>query len=368
MSKTNVLGIGRIPPPLDGQSLLTRRLFEMVASNFKVSIFNTALQVDASAFQKAVHYIKCGRQISSFADSVKPDAVLWTTISPHVVSHYRDRLTILGALANSIPVIAVVHWGDFDRLFTSPLTQKSATHLIERLDKIVFNDELLADKCRPWIPDSKIAIVPNAIASECVCSDEELAHKRKDHPQSPFRILYLSNMIASKGYLDVLRAGRLVKDAGIPMQIDFAGDWHDEPDRFWNLVDELELRDDIVHHGMVTDRTSVKHLHLSSDAFVLPTYYPTEAQPSAIIEAMSAGTPVITCDQGGISQMMSEEAGEGIFVPSQNPSKIAEALISLQQKDSWIQYSTNARKRFLTAFNADVISQQWSKIISETVN
>ena len=125
----------------------------------------------------------------------------------------------------------------------------------------------------------------------------------------------------------------------------------------------FEMTDKITHHGMVSERKKVKNLHLAADAFILPTYYPTEAQPSAIIEAMSAATPIITCDQGGISQMVRNTL-DGIFVAPRSPQLIADAVISLQDHKTWLEISSNARNRFLEVFSAKVIARKWCSLMS----
>jgi len=40
----------------------------------------------------------------------------------------------------------------------------------------------------------------------------------------------------------------------------------------------------------------------SSDIFVFPTYYPPEGHPWVIVEALAAGLPIISTDQGAITE------------------------------------------------------------------
>ena len=116
------------------------------------------------------------------------------------------------------------------------------------------------------------------------------------------------------------------------------------------------------HHGPVHERALVKEFHLGADAFVLPSYYPTEAQPVSIIEALSAGTPIITTDQGGIREMVSH-GEEALMVPAKSPSAIADAIRQLTNPTAWLELSLRARKLFLEKYHPDVIRKQWIELI-----
>ena len=113
MPRSKILAIGRLPPPIDGQSLLTRRLIQMLSEYFDISTVNTAVVPGSTGLNKVAHYGIGKGKISSLSKAVKPDAVVWTTISPHALSHLRDRLTILGSLDRNTPVIAVRSLGKF---------------------------------------------------------------------------------------------------------------------------------------------------------------------------------------------------------------------------------------------------------------
>src|SRR5690606_16240357 len=107
-------------------------------------------------------------------------------------------------------VFAVVHRGNFDRVFRSPATALTARRLARRLRGFVFLNEQLAGACAPWIPPARRFVIPNTIDASVYCTDAEVEAKQADRRRRPaLRLLFLSNMIASKGYLDVLHAVRL---------------------------------------------------------------------------------------------------------------------------------------------------------------
>ena len=98
-------------------------------------------------------------------------------------------------------------------------------------------------------------------------------------------------MIEEKGYLDVLEAVAIGRQQGLNIEADFAGRWNAQKDAktFDTLIQQKDLVGKVRAHGPITDRNRVQAFFLAADVFVLPTYYPVEAQPMTIIEAWSGG-------------------------------------------------------------------------------
>jgi glycosyltransferase involved in cell wall biosynthesis len=68
----------------------------------------------------------------------------------------------------------------------------------------------------------------------------------------------------------------------------------------------------------------------SADIFLFPTYYPPEGHPWVIVEAMAAGLPVISTNQGAILESV-EDGINGFIVAKQNPAELADRAIELIQ-------------------------------------
>lgn len=364
MAEPGIILFGRFPPPVDGQSLTTERFENLISDDFNVIRVDSSILADEPFLVKMRHYFRVGRKLREALTNNPGAVVVWQSISPQVSGHFRDLLTVFPHIRNRATV-AVVHWGDFDRAFRSPLTRWTASRLAKSIDRFVFLDEELSEACSLWIRGSKRSVLSNSVDSETLCSESDVEQKRKGDLKTGLRILYLSNMIESKGYLDVVRAASLLKDKEIPVKFSFVGNWYSEEARhaFENLVQTEGIEDIVEHHGPVYDRSVVKQLHLAAHVFVLPSYYPTEAQPVSIIEAMAAGTPVISTYHGGIPSMVKD--GESAFlVPVQSPQAIADAIGRLADHATWHEMSLHARKRFLEKYHPDTIRRQWLDLVS----
>lgn len=372
-TRSLVFVLGRFPPPNDGQSVLTEQVARLLECSRNVERVSTSFcdesHLDTSGrwhSGKAMHYLKLLKHTRRAFATAPTAPIIWAAISPRPMGHLRDLLTILPAFQSGQKVYAVSHWGDFDRLFRSPLTRLSAAILVRRLSGFVFLDGL--DKnCEAWIPADKRFTIPNTIDAATRCTDEEIAEKHaRRKNQRPLRVLYLSNMIASKGYFDVLVALKLMHTDGFPVHADFVGRWQSEEDEttFKKYVAEHGLENLVTAHGGVADRNQIKKFYLDADVFVLPTYYPTEAQPVSILEAINSGTPVITTRHAGIPNMVREDAQEAIFVPPRSPESIAESFRILSNTDRWFVFSKAAIRRFRNHFSPEAVREKWEALLA----
>ena len=355
--------LGRFPPPFDGQSLTTERYENLMASDFEVVRVNSSVESSAGPVEKFRSYYRTGLELREVLTAHPEATIVWQSISPQLSGHFRDFLTVLPHIRHHA-TIAVVHWGDYDRVFRTPLARWTAKRLADSVDKFVFLDENLSDACSQWLRSARRTEIPNCVDYETLCSESEVDAKRDAGIKDTFRVLYLSNMIESKGYLDVVRAASRFKHSDFAVQFEFVGSWYSAKAQleFEELVDTESLQDIVHHHGPVQDRTQIKELHLSSHAFVLPSYYSTEAQPMSIIEALSAGTPVISTYHGGIPNMV-RDGEEAFLVPSQSPQSIAEAIVKLNDPTTWLDMSLRARMRFLEKYHPDVVKKRWIELI-----
>ena len=287
-------------------------------------------------------------------------------------------------------ILVHLHGGSFHRLYlrSNPVLQLLMRKKYACVDRAVVLGEALKDMFKGLVPDSRVSVIPNCVDDEVLPDDSVLAEKITSFESGrTLRVLYLSNMIPEKGYPDVLDAAELCLKQGRDISFVFAGAFYSEKEKaeFQNRVDELNREfsscgseaapaklagggvaspvtagcaDNISENRESTDSTGSsdntnstgsmetalpfppirylgavtgaekKKLLSESDLFVLPTYYPHEGQPITIIEAMSAGMPVICTDHAGISDLISDPEN-GCFVPARSPEKIAEKICAL---------------------------------------
>jgi glycosyltransferase involved in cell wall biosynthesis len=85
--------------------------------------------------------------------------------------------------------------------------------------------------------------------------------------------------------------------------------------------------------------------------------------PTAVLEAMSTGLPVVATDAGSIPEVV-RSGVEGIVVPQDDPSSLAHAIEQLLRDDAlFAQMSLAARERVTNAFDIKVTESHLHELI-----
>ncbi|KAA8662137.1 glycosyltransferase, partial [Clostridium sp. HV4-5-A1G] len=122
-------------------------------------------------------------------------------------------------------------------------------------------------------------------------------------------ILYLSNFIKDKGYKDVLKLAKYVRNnKDSRFKFLFAGKFFNKKDKneFFKYIDKNNLSNIIEYKGIVSGNDK-KELIKDSDYFILLTRYKNEGQPISIIEAAVNGLRIITTNHAGIKDILNDK-------------------------------------------------------------
>ncbi|MEL6616771.1 MAG: glycosyltransferase [Bacteroidota bacterium] len=294
-----------------------------------------------------------------------PGPVLWPAVSPSPLGHLRDIGVVLPALGGEREIYAVVHRGDFHTLFQHPVTRWTASRLVRRVAGVVFLSEGLAERCSTWIPSAKRLVVPNTIGPDVEASPEAARTKaEREIGGRPLRLLFLSGMIPSKGYLVVLDAVAELLRRGVAVEATFAGRWPsaEAEQAFHARAEASGAARAVTHLGGVSDRAAVGRLFAEADLFLLPTTYPIEAQPLTILEALSAGTPVISTRHASIPEMIEDDTSGLLVAPEAGP--LADAVERAAEPERWRALSQGARARYDAAFSPAAVRDRWLDLLA----
>lgn len=127
-------------------------------------------------------------------------------------------------------------------------------------------------------------------------------------------------------------------------------------------LEELAAQVPVVHLvGSVPHEEIITYLH-AADIFVLPSVdLPGKAEgtPTAVMEAMATGLPIVISDSGGGKYLIRESQG-GIIVPQRNPKALAEAITELA-KDDKLRHRMGKANRLLA------LTKDWRNIAARVV-
>ena len=151
---------------------------------------------------------------------------LYLSATQNWIGFCRDIAFILLAKVRGGRAVIHIHGGNYDGFYASlsPVRRYVVRYVIGKVDRILILGESLRRMFdfEPRVRH-KIRVVFNGLpysAGETAIEPKRLPTHREGRP----RLLYLSNLIVSKGYLHVLEAvQKLVIDKGIDVECNFCG-------------------------------------------------------------------------------------------------------------------------------------------------
>lgn len=143
------------------------------------------------------------------------------------------------------------------------------------------------------------------------------------------RMVFLSNLLESKGILDLLEALALLKQRGCRVVCDVVG--AETAEISWTRLQEeigkRHLEDMVNYLGALYGEAKARELE-KAQLFVFPTYYPNECFPLVLLEAMAHGLPCISTNEGAIPDII-DDGKTGLIAEKHNPQDLADKIVLL---------------------------------------
>ena len=276
----------------------------------------------------------------------------WAFLRSHLVhihmtsytSFYRKTLFVLIARLAGRPIVLHIHSFDFLDFYDSGgrLRRRMVRFVLHLARHVV----CLTDEMRRQLVDNDLATtattIPNLILPP-PAPDRTYEHE-------PQRVLFAGWIEQEKGVFDLLHAFAIATQHHPSLALIVAGKGQVYEAK--NLVDQLEIADMVSFPGWL-DATDLCKQMVAADIFVLPSY--CEGQPLVLLEAMSAGLPIITCPVGGIPEMLSHGTS-ALFVRPGAHEELTAALLRLVANGSLRQsIGESAQNRFRDCFSHNQI-------------
>ncbi|MBZ0258927.1 glycosyltransferase, partial [bacterium] len=111
------------------------------------------------------------------------------------------------------------------------------------------------------------------------------------------------------------------------------------------------------------------NLYRAADVFVLPSVSANEAFGYVLLEAMSEGLPVVTCDLPTGVSYVNQHQQTGLVVPPRNAAALGEAIQTLLGDETLRrEYGDAEQKRVETEFNfiqtINALESQFRQLLS----
>jgi len=280
----------------------------------------------------------------------------------------RDSLIILPAVALSRKVIGHLHGSGYEDFYgsASPVEKSVMRFVMRNVDLFVVLSEKLTGQFS-FLPEGreKSVVVANGADFDPAILCRVQPKTQPKHGE-PWRFLFLSNLMPTKGYHELANAAKMLAEEGYKnYRLSFCGAFVStsveatvvsDPEKmkqeFYELINSHSLKDLVTYHGVVRGDAKIKELE-EAHFLILPTYHPWEGQPISIIEAMAFGMPAVTTDHKGISEQI-DHGVTGFFVEKQSAKSLASQLRQILDGEvNYTDMSKAAREKYQESFTLE---------------
>jgi len=247
--------------------------------------------------------------------------------------------------------VLTIHNVDFNR-WRVPGFRLIDRAIYRRADALVACSSLSARAFsrQTGIDESRITVIRNGV--------DTARFKPVDRPGSRVpKILVVARFFPQKAHDLAMRAGALLHARGLDFQMVFAGDGplRSQTER---LARDLLPPEKFWFPGVMKDMAS---LYGQGDILFISSHH--EGIPVSMLEAMSAGLPVVATGVGGIPEVV-RHGTEGFLVPRGDAEAMADGLETLLRDGAMRQeQGTAARKRVEEGFSLDTMTGQYMNLV-----
>ena len=359
-----ILFVLHFPPPVHGSSIVGLQIKEskIVNETFNCTYINlgTSLTIDEIGkhlFVKIFRYLSILLQLIRSVIFNRPD-LCYITISAKRNPFYKDASLALFVKLFGIKVIYHFH-----NKGVSLRQDKSLDNLLYRMvfknsDVILLSKYLYPD-IKKYVLNEHIYYCPNGIPNL------EISQIKKGG-RNEVELLFLSNLIESKGVYVLLEVCKLLQRKKLFFQCTIVGDIGDiSEQQLQQKLQKMNLIKYVKYAGKKFGKEK-DEVFANSDILIHPTL--NDCFPLVLLEAMQYSLPIVSTFEGGIPDIIEEDV-TGFMVPHKNVKVLADKLeLLIINPDLRIKFGTAGRKKFEREFTLEIFENRMKKILFQVIN
>ncbi len=366
MENKRVLFLLHIPPPVHGSSMVGQYIkkSKLINDKFTSRYINLLASREVSNSGKASmkkllgFLLLCYKLLKELI--VYRPKLCYLALTTTGFAFYRD--VVLVALIRLFRIKRIYHIHNkgialHDRFWI----HRTLYEFVFKGAEVILLSKYLYSDVEAYVCKKNIYICANGIPEEINGLESKFRLE-----ENMVKVLFLSNLIESKGVYVLLEACRVLQEQGVRFCVDFIGGEGDVSEKQFDLkVKELGL-DEVRYLGKKYGADKIAAFE-EADLFAFPTYYPNECFPLVLLEAMQHSLPVVSTFEGGIADIV-EDSKTGFLVSQGSVEDFAMKLkILIQDKNLRTTMGEAGRKRYRKNFRLNIFEKKLTQIIEEVL-
>lgn len=368
-----ILFIMHMPPPVHGAAMVGQYIHdsELINGEFESHYINLTTaknlqDIGKVGMRKLFDFFKLLKKIRRVVKDIKPQLVY---VTPNACggAFYKDFVVV--EMLKRLGCKVIVHYHNKgvatrqDRWLDNILYKRFFKGI-----KVILLSECLYEDVKKYVKKEDVFVCGNGIPSAAIESFVSAPIDAASPEDKIPHILFLSNLLISKGVVVLLDSLKVLKEKGCRVVCDFVGGETVEMDAamFQAEVAKRGLEGMVVYHGRKYGKDKDAFLN-TADIFVFPTFYHNECFPLVLLEAMEHGVACISTTEGGIPGII-DDGKTGFLVPKHDAETLAEKIQTLLSDAALRQRMGEAgREKFEKEFTLEVFEKRMAEILRENV-
>lgn len=364
MDKPRILFMVPLPPPVHGSAMVSQAIQDsrLVRESFRCDFVNLSTsrsmdEIGKRSLRKVFRFLGSYVRVLYRLMTERYDAC-YLAITCHGIGFLKDAPFVFLCKLFRRKVILHQHNKGLSRDVCRWPYRWLMPRVYRKTEVILLSERLYFDVASVvwW---KQVHVCPNGVSSPL-----PVAFSRE---HAVPRLLFLSNLIESKGVYVLLDACRCLKEKGYAFVCDMVGGETTDLSRF-RLEEEIRergLESHVFYRGPRYGAEKERFFQ-EADIFVQPTF--EDCFPLTIVEAMRYGLPVVSTDEGAIPDLVAD--GENGFIcPRRKVPALVRALEELlNSPELRKQMGENGCSRYKERYTLEVFERNLRDILSDILN
>ena len=356
-----ILFVLHYPPPVHGSSMVGLQIKEskFINETFDCKYINlgTSNTINEIGRRKAIKLFRYFKIIWHLLENItlyRPD-FCYFSISSKGAAFYKDSLLILIVKLLGIKLIYHFHNKGVS-LRQDKFLDDFLYQLVFKNSNVILLSKHLHYDINKYVNKEQVYYCPNGISD---INERQVPNEGK----TIVDILFLSNLMESKGIFILLEACELLKNKKLPFHCTIVGGIGDISEQYLrSRLLKMDLENCVYYMGKKFGKDKEK-VFLDADIFVHPTL--DDCFPLVLLEAMQYSLPIVSTFEGGIPDIV-DNGTTGYLIDQRNSIDLANKIeVLIKNPELRRQMGNAGKKKYKAEFTIDIFEHKIVEILHQ---